>query len=281
MTTLNKENQEFQLPATLKARCMRQYSWAEPFTLDALGGYRQFIKLKLQVADWKAKMLSPSWIVDCVWQQHILDPAHYRKACRLYTGGKLIGHDPDGGLDQMAKCKRIEATKIALKALFGEAVDTGVWSFGQADTDAAAGTNKRQPLTMGRSTAAIKKDMINPEFKFQTGESTSSSTTRNKRKATPGKSGKSITNKKRATGTQPPYRLSQALVDVLGVEQLPRPQVVSRLWEYIKAHKLQNPQDKREILCDDKLKKLFGSTKVNMFSMNKFISYHMIEKVER
>jgi upstream activation factor subunit UAF30 len=109
-----------------------------------------------------------------------------------------------------------------------------------------------------------------------------SSTTRSKRKATTDKSAKSGTKKKRATGTQPPYRLSQALADVLGVEQLPRPQVVSKLWEYIRAHELQNPQDKREILCDDKLKKLFeNKKKVNMFSMNKFISKHLIERVER
>jgi upstream activation factor subunit UAF30 len=110
----------------------------------------------------------------------------------------------------------------------------------------------------------------------------SPTTTRSKRKTTSDKSAKSVTKKKRATGTQPPYILSQALADVLGVEQLPRPQVVSKLWEYIRAHELQNPEDKREILCDDKLKKLFeNKKKVNMFSMNKFISKHLIEKVER
>jgi upstream activation factor subunit UAF30 len=72
---------------------------------------------------------------------------------------------------------------------------------------------------------------------------------------------KSSEKKKRKTGTQPPYRLSEAMVSVLGKEILPRPQVVSGLWEYIKANDLQNPADKREIICDDKLKAIFSGRK--------------------
>lgn len=88
--------------------------------------------------------------------------------------------------------------------------------------------------------------------------------------------------KKRKTGTQPPYRLSEALVAVLHKDILPRPQVVSGLWDYIKSNRLQNPKDGREILCDDNLSKIFGGKKkVTMFSMNKFITPHLIEKVER
>lgn len=47
------------------------------------------------------------------------------------------------------------------------------------------------------------------------------------------------------------------------------------MWEYIKAHKLQNPDDGREILADDKLKKVFGKDKVTMFEMNKFLAQHL------
>lgn len=88
--------------------------------------------------------------------------------------------------------------------------------------------------------------------------------------------------KKRKAGTQPPYRLSQALVDVVQKEILPRPQVVSELWVYIKANELQNPKDKRQILCDKKLQKVFGGLKsVTMFSMNKHITPHLLEKVDK
>jgi upstream activation factor subunit UAF30 len=96
-------------------------------------------------------------------------------------------------------------------------------------------------------------------------------------------SGKSSSSKKpRKAGTQPPYRLSNELQDVVQVDVLPRPQVVSKLWDYIKANQLQNPKDKREILCDEKLKKIFqNKAKVTMFNMNQFLSNHLLEKVDR
>ena len=54
-----------------------------------------------------------------------------------------------------------------------------------------------------------------------------------------------------------------------------RGEVVSKVWECIKAHKLQNPDDGREILADDKLEKVFGKKKVTMFEMNKFLAQHI------
>lgn len=99
-----------------------------------------------------------------------------------------------------------------------------------------------------------------------------------KRKASKQKGGD---EKKRKSGTQPPYRLSAELEAVVGASILPRPQVVSKMWEYIKARELQNPEDKREILCDDKLKAVMKKDKVTMFSMNSLITPHLIEKVEK
>lgn len=87
--------------------------------------------------------------------------------------------------------------------------------------------------------------------------------------------------KKRKSGMQPPYRLTDALADVVGTDILPRPQVVSMIWKYIKEHGLQNENNKREILCDEKLKKVMGVAKVTMFQMNSHLSKHMIEKVDR
>ena len=44
----------------------------------------------------------------------------------------------------------------------------------------------------------------------------------------------------------------------------------------------QNPNDKREILCDDQLKAIMsGNDKVTMFNMNKHISAHMMEKLDK
>ncbi|KAI8913033.1 SWIB/MDM2 domain-containing protein [Powellomyces hirtus] len=63
--------------------------------------------------------------------------------------------------------------------------------------------------------------------------------------------------------------LSPALSAVLGVSRLGRAQVVKQLWDYIKAKDLQNPNDRREIICDDALKGIFKCNKIGMFQMNK------------
>ena len=72
-----------------------------------------------------------------------------------------------------------------------------------------------------------------------------------------------------------PMTPSKELGAVVGAKPLPRTEVVSKVWEYIKSHKLQNPKNGREILADDKLQKVFGTDKVTMFEMNKHLSKHL------
>jgi upstream activation factor subunit UAF30 len=62
---------------------------------------------------------------------------------------------------------------------------------------------------------------------------------------------------------------------VVGSAPLARGQVVSKMWEYIRSHNLQNPENRREILADDKLRKVFGKDKVTMFEMNKHLAGHL------
>jgi len=57
--------------------------------------------------------------------------------------------------------------------------------------------------------------------------------------------------------------------------QLSRPQVVKKLWEHIKANDLQDPKDKRQIICDEKMTAVFKQAKVDMFQMNKHIGNHL------
>ena len=69
---------------------------------------------------------------------------------------------------------------------------------------------------------------------------------------------------------------SAELAAVVGSSPLPRTEVVSKVWDYIKAHNLQNPENKREILADDKLQAIFeGKSKVSMFEMNKYFAQHL------
>ncbi len=73
-----------------------------------------------------------------------------------------------------------------------------------------------------------------------------------------------------------PYNLSADLEAVIGKGPLPRGQVVKKIWEYIKKNNLQNPQNKRNILADDKLKVIFGGkAEVTMFEMTKLVSAHL------
>src|SRR3954451_15205292 len=72
-----------------------------------------------------------------------------------------------------------------------------------------------------------------------------------------------------------PLQPSQELAAVVGSDPLPRPEVVSKVWDYIKKNNLQNPQNKREIKADDKLEKVFGKKSVTMFEMNKYLAQHL------
>lgn len=73
-----------------------------------------------------------------------------------------------------------------------------------------------------------------------------------------------------------PMTLSPALAAVIGDKPLPRTEVTKKVWEYIKKHKLQDAENKRNINADDKLKAVFGGKKqVTMFEMTALISSHL------
>jgi chromatin remodeling complex protein RSC6 len=76
-------------------------------------------------------------------------------------------------------------------------------------------------------------------------------------------------------GIHAPIQPSAELGAIVGNDKLPRSQVISKVWDYIKANKLQNPENKREIVADDKLRKIFGKDRVTMFEMNKHLAGHM------
>ena len=69
--------------------------------------------------------------------------------------------------------------------------------------------------------------------------------------------------------------LSPALAAVLGDKPLPRTEIVSKLWVYIKANKLQDSINKRMINADAKLKAVFGKAQVSMFEMAGLIGKHV------
>ena len=77
-------------------------------------------------------------------------------------------------------------------------------------------------------------------------------------------------------------QLSADLEAVTGKGPMSRGEVVKKLWDYIKKNNLQNPANKRNILADDKLKKVFGGKgEVTMFEMTKLVSAHLKEAMAR
>ena len=90
-----------------------------------------------------------------------------------------------------------------------------------------------------------------------------------------GKDGSSKGARKVNPALMQPLQPSRELAAVVGSEPLPRPQVVKKVWDYIKQNNLQNPANKREIKADDKLRAVFGKDKVSMFEMNKHLAAHL------
>jgi upstream activation factor subunit UAF30 len=73
-----------------------------------------------------------------------------------------------------------------------------------------------------------------------------------------------------------PMQPDEALAAVVGGNPLPRTEVTKKIWEYIREHNLQDPNDKRTIQADDKLKRVFGGkAKVSMFEMTKLVNEHL------
>jgi len=71
-----------------------------------------------------------------------------------------------------------------------------------------------------------------------------------------------------------PMQPSEHLAKIVGAQPLPRSEVTKKIWAHIKKNKLQNPQNKREIIADDKLQPIFGVKKLDMLQMTKAVNKH-------
>ena len=120
---------------------------------------------------------------------------------------------------------------------------------------------------------SVDSDVYDDEYK-----ASKSSNKRKRVSDTKGKSKKQT--KKRAGGggsggLNAPLILSDSLGSFLGAKEMSRTQIVKKLWEYIKANNLQDPTDKRFIISDNKLRKVFGIDRFSGFSMSKMLNEHL------
>ena len=73
-----------------------------------------------------------------------------------------------------------------------------------------------------------------------------------------------------------PMNPSSTLAAVVGSSPMPRTEVTSKLWGYIKKNNLQDKTNRRMINADDKLREVFGGKRqVSMFEMTKLVSKHL------
>lgn len=100
------------------------------------------------------------------------------------------------------------------------------------------------------------------------------------KKSRGGKKTKKTAKKAKKKTTEPrkqkEYTLSKELQGVLGEKSLSRPEVTKKIWAYIKENNLQDPKNKRIIIPDNKLAKVFGSKEgVDMMKLASILSKNL------
>jgi chromatin remodeling complex protein RSC6 len=99
------------------------------------------------------------------------------------------------------------------------------------------------------------------------------------KKAAPKKAAKKVAKKKVArkpnAAFMKPLMPSGPLAAIVGSVPMPRTEVTSKIWAYIKKNKLQDSVNRRMINADDKLRALFGKAQASMFELTKYVSKHL------
>lgn len=88
---------------------------------------------------------------------------------------------------------------------------------------------------------------------------------------------KSSGKKGKGTGFTRPYKLSPELSELMGAKELPRHEVVKKVWKIIKEKNLYDPKNKQYAICDDQLEKVIGVKRFRTFGMMKYLMPHFIK----
>ena len=130
----------------------------------------------------------------------------------------------------------------------------------------------KRKTTARKATSRRKKAKTTRRKKAKTTRTKKAKTT--KKRATKAKK-KGKTSRKPNAAFMRPLAPSAHLAKVVGSSPLPRTQVVKKLWNYIKKHNLQDPNNRRQIVADSVLRPIFGKPKVSMFEMAKIVNKHL------
>lgn len=89
------------------------------------------------------------------------------------------------------------------------------------------------------------------------------------------KAKKKTTGRKKSGLTSMTYSVSEELQEIVGGKTMTRPQIVKKLWVYIKAHKCQDAKNKRMICPDKKLSAVIGNKPVDMLKLAGYLNKHI------
>jgi upstream activation factor subunit UAF30 len=128
------------------------------------------------------------------------------------------------------------------------------------------------------SKKGTKKSAKKPMRKTAAKKTAKKSTRKAAPKKAAKKSAKKSSGKKRAPNAafMAPMQPDAQLAEVVGSKPIPRTEVTSKLWDYIKKNNLQDPQERRMINADAKLKPVVGNkNRVSMFEMTRYVNQHL------
>lgn len=78
-------------------------------------------------------------------------------------------------------------------------------------------------------------------------------------------------------GFAKPLKVSAELADFLGSPEISRQELTKFMWAYFKENDLQNPDNRSEIISDDKLRSLMNVDRFRGFGFMKFLKHHIEE----
>ena len=212
----------------------------------------------------------------------IEEPAQSVEAVAPVTNGHHTpARDPSTVESKTASPSKREAKSEELSELDADAPPKKKRKSVNADDDAALAA-KLQAIEdkASRPTRGAAARRAAPTKKKKTAKKKSSKKIKDKSDDDGDNSDASADKPVRNTGFHKPLNLSPALSELLGETSLSRPQTTKKIWEYIKSRELQDPSDRRQIRCDEKMRAVFKVDKVHMFTMTKLLSQQMYSPEE-
>ncbi|XP_063928063.1 uncharacterized protein LOC135141130 isoform X2 [Zophobas morio] len=135
-------------------------------------------------------------------------------------------------------------------------------------------------LESGNSAIESDSDSISKIPKIKSAKRKDASNNKSQKKsAKPNKKPKKEDVEKKPRKPGPPVLVSDSLKAVIGVDECPRTEVIKRIWQYIKENNRQDPENKKFIISDYKLKKVFdGKDRIDMLSVARHVNKHVTKK---